>query len=148
MQDQNQTNQPEPIEVDEPSVADFEDPSSAVPIPETLTPKQRATKFMLAAVPLVIVILFFAYLWMMSGVLPVVERYPDETVRVNGFVKREGGQYKATGAWVTFHPNGKKASEGRYAHGDKVPGTWHYWDEQGKELPDEPEGASPIARQP
>lgn len=117
------------------------EPESVAP----LTPKQRFGKFMVAAIPLLVVILYFAYLWTVSGVLPVVEKYANEKLKVTGYVKREGVQYQRTGMWTTYHPNGQEASKGRYNHGNKVPDTWHYWDENGKELPADPGEPPPVS---
>lgn len=103
-----------------------------------LTRRQRLTRFAVAAIPLVIIIFFFTYLWWVSGVLPHVERFANGKPRVTGYVKRDGVTYHRTGRWVTFHANGQKASEGFYDRDVKTPGTWQYWDDAGRELPAEP----------
>lgn len=102
----------------------------------TSNPPPRDRKKLAAVVIITLVLgLFAGYLWWISGVLPVVERFPNGKPKVTGYAKREsGGDYKKTGRWTTFHPNGIKASEGMYESDQKVPETWHYWDEAGKEL--------------
>jgi hypothetical protein len=82
-----------------------------------------------------VIVLFGAYLWWISGVLPVVERFPNGKPQTTGYVKRYGSAYEKTGRWTTFHPNEQKASEGLYEHGNRVPESWHYWDEKGNEIP-------------
>lgn len=81
------------------------------------------------ALPFVGLILWFAYLWFVSGVVPMVEKYDDGKPRVLGYMKREGlSTYRKTGHWVTYYPDGAKASEGDYLRGEKVDGSWTYWD--------------------
>ncbi len=104
-----------------------------------LTRRQRLTRFAVAAIPLIIIIFFFTYLWWVSGVLPHVERFANGKPRVTGYVKRDGVTYHRTGRWVSFHANGQKASEGFYERDVKTPGTWQYWDDAGNELPAEPQ---------
>lgn len=35
-------------------------------------------------------------------------------------------------SWTTFHPSGRKSGEGVKQEGQRVPGTWTYWNEQGE----------------
>ena len=95
-------------------------------------------KYLVGAIPLLVLIVFLSYLWFVSGVLPVVENYPKGQIKTEGYVKRAGfGEYRRQGHWVTYHANGQKASEGSYEAGEKI-SPWTYWDEAGRELPDEP----------
>lgn len=91
-------------------------------------------RWAILGVPLAVVFGWFGYLWSVSGVLPATEKYPDGKVKSLGYVKRDGWQvYRRHGHWVTYHPNGQKASEGVYEMGEKKP-TWLYWDEAGREI--------------
>lgn len=95
-------------------------------------------KCLVGAIPVFVLIVFLAYLWFVSGVLPVVENYSDGQIKTEGYVKRvKFGEYLRQGHWVRYHANGQKSSEGFYEAGDKVD-PWTYWDEDGRELPDEP----------
>jgi hypothetical protein len=92
----------------------------------------------LVAIPIAALAVWFCYLWLVSGVLPSVEKHPDGSTRAEGLVRRSGfGAYKRTGYWVTYHPGGdKKApgpreSEGIYAGGVKD-GEWRYWNKRGE----------------
>ena len=101
-------------------------------------------KYMVGAIPVLVLIVYLSYLWFVSGVLPVVEHYPGRKIKTEGYVKRAGfGEYRRQGHWVTFHANGKKASEGFYEAGDKI-SPWTYWDDDGRELPAEPEDHDPV----
>lgn len=82
---------------------------------------------------------WFLYLWSVSGVLTSVEKYPKGAVKAEGYLKRvAGGEYKRHGAWVTYHENGKIASQGGYDLGKKV-GEWKYWDMEGRPTTAPPE---------
>jgi hypothetical protein len=109
------------------------------------SPGARAVrKYLVGAIPIVVLVLFLSYLWFVSGVLPVVERYPGREIKTEGYVKRAGfAEYRRQGHWVTYHANGQKASEGFYEAGEKLR-PWRYWDEGGRELPAEPGGDDPV----
>lgn len=92
------------------------------------------SKYVAAAVIALVLALFGGYLWWISGVLPVVERFPNGKPQTTGYVKRYGTRYEKTGRWTTFYADERKASEGLYERGQKVPESWHYWDSTGKEL--------------
>lgn len=95
-------------------------------------------KCLVGTIPFLVLIAFLSYLWFVSGVLPVVENYSDGQIKTEGYVKRAKlGEYRRQGHWVTYHANGQKASQGFYEAGEKT-SPWTYWDEDGKELPDEP----------
>lgn len=95
--------------------------------------KKDIRKHLVVTIPFVVLILWFSYLWFVSGVLPSVQKYDNGDPKAIGYVKREGlATYRKTGHWVTYHPNGEKASEGEYENGEKVPGTWKYWDAAGQ----------------
>ena len=101
-------------------------------------------KCLVGAIPVLVLILFLSYLWFMSGVLPVVENYPEGQIKTEGYVKRAGfSEYRRQGHWVTYHANGQKASQGFYEAGEKV-SPWTYWDEAGRELPAEPEAHESV----
>lgn len=96
------------------------------------------TRLVVILVPILIIAFYFGYLWFVSGVLPVVERFPNGKPQTTGYVKRHGVGYERTGRWTIYHPNGAKAAEGMYERGRKVPESWHYWDESGREIPEQP----------
>ncbi|MBX3395542.1 MAG: hypothetical protein KF841_09250 [Phycisphaerae bacterium] len=100
------------------------------------------TRLVVILVPILIVALYFGYLWFVSGVLPVVERFPNGKPQTTGYVKRHGVRYERTGRWTIYHPNGGRAAEGMYEQGRKLPESWHYWDESGREIP-EPQATQP-----
>ena len=101
-------------------------------------------KCLVGAIPVLVLILYLWYLWFVSGVLPVVENYPNRQIKTEGYVKRAGfGDYRRQGHWVTYHANGQKASQGFYEAGEKI-SPWTYWDEDGRELPIEPDGHAPV----
>jgi hypothetical protein len=90
-------------------------------------------KHLLAAIPFVALILWFAYLWFVSGVIPYVDRYPNGNPKATGYVERHGlSEYRKTGKWVTYHPNGVESGTGKYEDDAKVDSTWMYFDEAGK----------------
>lgn len=96
-------------------------------------------KYLVGAVPILVLVAYLSYLWFVSGVLPVVEHYPGRKIKTEGYVKRAGfGEYRRQGHWVTYHANGRKASEGFYEAGKKI-SPWTYWDEDGRELSAEPQ---------
>lgn len=95
--------------------------------------KRDIRKYAVVAIPFIVLIAWFGYLWFVSGVLPSVQKYDDGKPKELGYVKRFGlATYRRTGHWETYHPNGQKASEGEYKEGEKVPGTWKYWDAAGQ----------------
>jgi len=105
----------------------------------------RARRYLLAALPLLAAVGFLCYLWLISGVLPLREHHANGKIKTEGYVKRFGfGVYHRQGHWVTYHPNGGKASEGFYENGKKV-GPWTYWDEDGRELPAAPDKNLAVA---
>jgi hypothetical protein len=92
-------------------------------------------KFLVAMIPVAALGGWLYYLWFVSAVLPSVEKYSDQSIKAEGYVERVRlGEYRRTGHWVTFHPNGKKESEGRYAEG-KMIGTWEFWSKEGEAMP-------------
>lgn len=102
------------------------------------TPSGKIKKWAVVGIPLLVVGAYFGYLWFVSGVLPSREFYPNGEKKALGYVRRHGfAAYRRTGHWVTFHRNGRKASEGFYENGKKV-GAWSYWDERGEPLSGEP----------
>lgn len=83
-------------------------------------------------IPLAVLLAWFGYLWLVSGVLPATETYSDGRIKAQGYVKRVGlGAYKRHGTWTEYHENGTKAAEGRFQRGRKV-GAWCRWDEAGR----------------
>lgn len=100
------------------------------------TPSRSFSKYIVAAIPVLAVFVFFAYLWFVSRVLPSEEHHPDGKIKAVGYVKRFGfTTYLKHGHWVTYHRNEQKASEGFYESGMKT-GAWTYWDEDGNKLAD------------
>jgi antitoxin component YwqK of YwqJK toxin-antitoxin module len=74
---------------------------------------------------------WFAYLWLISGVVQSAEKYPDGKIRAQGYIKRVGfSQYHRHGAWTTYHPNGQVESQGNYHLGQKD-GVWSCFDQAG-----------------
>lgn len=102
------------------------------------------SKCAVVVVIVAVIALYAGYLWWISGVLPVVERFPSGKPQTTGYVKRYGTAYEKTGRWTTFHPNEQKASEGMYEHGKKVPDSWHYWDPNGREISEPAPGDKPA----
>ncbi|MCB9862322.1 MAG: hypothetical protein H6820_03110 [Phycisphaerales bacterium] len=98
------------------------------------SPRSNAIrKHLIITIPFIVLILWFSYLWFVSGVLPSVQKYDNGDPKELGYVKRSGlATYRRAGHWVTYHPNGQKASEGEYENGEKVAGTWKYWDAAGQ----------------
>jgi hypothetical protein len=100
--------------------------------PTTFTGRK---KFLVAAIPIAVLCGWFYYLWFVSSVLPSVEKYPNKVVKAEGYVERVRiGEYHRTGHWVTYHPSGKKESEGSYANGN-MEGPWQFWNEAGEAQP-------------
>lgn len=96
-------------------------------------PGNRFSKYLVVSIPIIVLFAWFGYLWFVSGVLPSVQKYDNGEKKALGYVKRTGlVTYQRTGHWVTFHPNGEKSGEGEYKDGEKVPGSWHYWDAAGQ----------------
>ncbi|MCA9256592.1 MAG: hypothetical protein KDA33_13180 [Phycisphaerales bacterium] len=96
------------------------------------SPKPDIRKHLVITIPFIVLIVWFGWLWFVSGVLPSVQKYDDGSFKEKGYVQREGlATYRRTGRWETFHPNGVKASEGLYERGEKVAGKWMYWDAMG-----------------
>lgn len=90
-------------------------------------------RHILAAVPFVALVLWFGYLWFVSSVIPYVEKYPDGTPKMTGYLERHGlSEYHRTGKWATYHPNGVESGTGMYENDAKVESTWSYYDEAGK----------------
>lgn len=103
------------------------------PLDDAAGPKRDIRKHLVITIPFIVLVVWFGYLWFVSGVLPSVTKYDNGQPKWLGYVKREGlVTYKRTGHWVTYHPNGQKASEGEYEHGERVEGTWKYWDAAGQ----------------
>jgi hypothetical protein len=112
--------------------------------PSTASRAPRRLPKWAIVIPFFVLTAWFSYVWFVSGVLPSVEKDPKTgRVTAEGYVKRAGwGDYRRHGHWVTFHPNGQKASEGMYERGVKV-GDWRFWDESGRDVISE---ATPAAR--
>ncbi len=84
---------------------------------------------LLVAVPFVVLVLWFAYLWFVSGVVPSVEKWPDGTLKATGYVERHGlSDYRRSGRWTTYHPDGEVSGTGLYENGEKLEHTWEYFD--------------------
>ncbi|HPF38837.1 MAG TPA: hypothetical protein P5081_18460 [Phycisphaerae bacterium] len=94
--------------------------------------KPDIRKHLVITIPFIVLIVWFGWLWFVSGVLPSVQKYDNGAFKEKGLVKREGlATYRRTGHWETYHPNGVKASEGLYERGEKLAGKWMYWDAMG-----------------
>lgn len=107
-------------------------------------PSRRLPKWAIV-IPFLVLATWFSYVWFVSGVLPSVEKDPKSgRVTAEGYVKRVGwGDYRRHGHWVTYHPNGQKASEGMFEREDKT-GEWKYWDESGRIVVPASAPASPL----
>lgn len=87
---------------------------------------------LIALIPVAVLAGWFLYLWLVSGVLVSVEKYPNGDIKAEGFVKRLGltGEYRRHGKWRTFYPDGRPSGEGSYLEGLKQ-SDWIYWDQDG-----------------
>jgi hypothetical protein len=106
------------------------------------------TATVLAAVPVIVLICWFAYLWNISSVVPSIEKHRNGKVKAEGSVKRVGvGEYVRQGRWVMYHEDGKISAEGDYDHGKKI-GDWKCWDASGQavECPESSDESRPAAR--
>ncbi|MCG8404667.1 MAG: hypothetical protein MI923_05655 [Phycisphaerales bacterium] len=102
-------------------------------------PSRSSKRYIVAAIPVLVLVAFLGYLWFVTGVLPSEELYPDGSQKAIGYVKRDGlTAYRRHGHWATYHQNGQMASDGFYENGEKT-GIWKYWDEHGNELPSAPD---------
>ena len=68
----------------------------------------------------------------------VKEEYANRVPNVTYFRgnKWQCGEYLTHdrhGHWITWHPNGYKASEGRYDHGKRL-GLWVFWSDTGHKI--------------
>lgn len=63
------------------------------------------------------------------------EQFVTELFEETETLKRQGllRQGRESGAWATYHPNGKKESEGSYIDGLRS-GPWVFWDKNGELL--------------
>ncbi len=84
----------------------------------------------LVFVPYIVLVIFFIYLWLVSGVITSHEKYPNGRMKTEGYVKRYGMSYQKHGHWITYYPDGTKESEGFYQRGEPV-GEWTHWDAKG-----------------
>lgn len=91
-------------------------------------------RYLVALIPFVALLIWFAYLWSVSGVIITTEKYPGGKTSAEGYLKRSAtGEYLRHGKWTTYHPNGVKSGEGTYDSGRKL-GDWVYWDEEGNSI--------------
>lgn len=96
------------------------------------TRSTRATRILLGLIPIAVLAVWLGYLWLVSGVLPSTEKYPNGKLKAEGYVKRTHlGEYVRHGHWTTFHENGAKSGEGSYDLGQKL-SDWTYWDQSGQ----------------
>ena len=94
--------------------------------------RSKWVRRLLVAAPLILAALWIYLYWFSTNVFPVTEDYPGGQLKYAGYVRRIGLEtYKRHGHWVTYHPNGKQASDGFYESGRKV-GEWKYWDSEGR----------------
>ncbi len=89
-------------------------------------------RYLVALIPFLVLLLWFVYLWSVSGVLTTKEKYPGGAIQAEGYLKRGLlGGYTRHGKWTTYHPNGQPSGEGTYQLGKKLD-DWAYWDEEGR----------------
>ncbi|RIK68130.1 MAG: hypothetical protein DCC65_04735 [Planctomycetota bacterium] len=94
---------------------------------------------LIALIPVAILLGWFSYLWIVSGVLVSEERYPSGRIKAEGYVKRLGwtGEYRRHGRWRIYHESGRPAGEGTYLNGEPQ-ADWVFWDESGRVVTDSP----------
>jgi len=116
---------------------------SDMPASSGATLRPKVSRVWGAAIIVLLLLSWFAYLRWVSGVLPYNEKYPGGTPKTVGYLKRSGfSDYKRHGLWTTYHANGQKESQGHYDLGRPV-GEWAYWDETGERVPMESTQAGP-----
>ena len=97
-------------------------------------------------IPLAALVVWFGYVWLVSGVLPSKEKYASGKLKAEGNVKRSQlSEYVRHGHWTTYFESGAKSGEGTYNMGRRE-SDWKYWDESGKPVASPPDIAadSPV----
>ena len=89
---------------------------------------------------------WLGYLWFVSGVITNKEKYPNGSIKAEGYLKRTGwSTYERHGRWITHHPDGRLESDGTYENGKKA-GLWRHWSAEGREsrIQHGPSGTEPV----
>ena len=101
------------------------------PLLDSSTTPGRRKRLVPILIPVLVLAAWFLYMWAVSGIITKVEKYPDGNVKAEGYLKRVGlGEYRPHGHWVTYHENGKKASDGYFDLGEKT-GDWTHLKDDG-----------------